>query len=103
MTIPIAPSPREGRGHQTPPGAITVTSEIHPALGIARVGSSRLETEHGDSIGPDSDGAPPACSRDPAGDLRRQVARFRVVVCRRDEPHRLIDATEVTRGLATMT
>jgi hypothetical protein len=70
--------------------------EIHPALGIARVGSSRLDSEEGYFIGPEPDGSPPANYRAPTGDLKRQAARFRVFACRRDEERKLLEATELT-------
>ena len=72
------------------------TYEIHPAIGIARVGSSRLNTEEGFFIGPEPDGSPPVKYRDPAGDLKRQAARFRLFACERDEQHRLVAARELT-------
>ena len=74
----------------------STTFEIHPAIGVARVGSSRIESAEGYFIGPEPDGSPPAGYRDPAGDLKRQAARFRVFECRRDERNRLLGATEVT-------
>jgi hypothetical protein len=70
--------------------------EIHPAIGIARVGSSRLITDEGYFIGPEPSGLPPANYRDPAGDLKRQAARFRIFACRRDEKRRLLEAAELT-------
>src|SRR5947207_1541322 len=79
------------------------TYEIHPAIGIARLGSSRLTSEEGFFIGPEPDGAPPVKYRDPAGDLKRQAARFRLFECEREEHHRLVAARELTlsdvRGL----
>ena len=66
--------------------------EIHPAIGIARVGSSRLDSDEGFFIGPEPGGSPPAHYRDSAGDLKRQAARFRVFACRRD------DQQEAARG-----
>ncbi len=71
------------------------TYEIHPAIGVARLGSSRLTSEEGFFIGPEPDGAPPARYRDPAGDLKRQAARFRLFACDRDDQRRLVAATEV--------
>jgi len=72
------------------------TYEIHPAIGIARLGSSRLTSEEGSFIGPEPDGSPPARYRDPAGDLKRQAARFRLFACQRDDQRRLLAATELT-------
>ena len=70
--------------------------EIHPAIGIARVGSSRLSSDEGFFIGPEPGGSPPAQYRDSAGDLKRQAARFRIFACERDDQRRLLRATEVT-------
>ena len=70
--------------------------EIHPAIGIARVGSSRLSSDEGFFIGPEPGGSPPAHYRDSAGDLKRQAARFRIFACERDDRRRLLRATEVT-------
>jgi L-Lysine epsilon oxidase N-terminal/L-lysine epsilon oxidase C-terminal domain len=70
--------------------------EIHPAIGIARVGSSRLDSEEGYFIGPEPGGSPPANYRDPAGDLKRQAARFRVFACRRDKQRNLLNADELS-------
>ena len=86
---PYPHPPADGRRRRPPAIAMTVTYEIHPAIGIARVGSSRIESEEGYFIGPEPDGSPPACYRDPAGDLRRQAARFRLFECRRDHQNRL--------------
>ena len=55
--------------------------EIHPAIGIARVGSSRLASDEGFFIGPEPGIAPPTHYRDSAGNLKRQacaVPRFRM-------------------------
>ena len=70
--------------------------EIHPAIGIARVGSSRLSSDEGFFIGPEPGGSPPANYRDSAGNLKRQAVRFRVFACRRDEKQRLLEAAELT-------
>jgi hypothetical protein len=74
--------------------------EIHPAIGIARVGSSRLASADGYFLGPEPDGRPPTRYRDPAGNLKRQAARFRIFRCRRDDRLRLIEAVEVDLGTA---
>ena len=50
--------------------------EIHPAIGIARVGSSRLSSDEGFFHGPEPDGSPPNNYRDSAGDLKRQAAQL---------------------------
>ena len=73
-----------------------MTYEIHPAIGIARLGSSRLTSAEGYFLGPEPDGSPPTTYRDPAGDLKRQAARFRLFTCRRDDRTRLLEATELT-------
>jgi hypothetical protein len=70
--------------------------EIHPAIGIARVGSSGLGSDDGSFLGPEPGVAPPAKYRDPAGDLKRQAARFRIFACHRDRRGRLLDAIELT-------
>jgi hypothetical protein len=75
---------------------MATTYEIHPAIGVARVGSSRLNTEEGYFISPEPDVPPPAAYRDPMGGLKRQAARFRVFECRRDDRKRLLDAVELT-------
>jgi len=72
------------------------TYEVHPAIGIARLGSSRLDTDEGSFLGPEPNVSPPAKYRDASGDLKRQAARFRVFACRRDEQHQLVHATELT-------
>jgi hypothetical protein len=69
--------------------------EIHPAIGIARVGSSRLITDDGYFLGPEPGGSPPANYRDPEGNLKRQAARFRIFACRRDGQRNLVEATEL--------
>ena len=56
-----------------------VEYEIHPAIGMARVGSSLLSSEDGFFLGPEPGVPHPANYRDSAGNLRRQAARFRVL------------------------
>jgi len=68
----------------------TTTYEIHPAIGIARVGNSPQFF-----VGPEPGGAPPASYRDAAGGLLRQAARFRVFRCSRAADGMLRSATEV--------
>jgi hypothetical protein len=70
--------------------------EIHPAIGIARLGSSTLHSPDGFFIGPEPDSTPPASYRDPSGDLKRQAARFRLFRCTRDDHGRLLQADEQT-------
>ncbi|HEX3621702.1 MAG TPA: LodA/GoxA family CTQ-dependent oxidase [Acidimicrobiales bacterium] len=67
------------------------TFEIHPAIGIARVGTSASSF-----LGPEPGGAPPTTYRDAAGDLLRQAARFRVFRCERAANGTLRSATEIT-------
>ena len=66
------------------------TFEIHPSIGIARVGNSEEFF-----IGPEPDGAAPAKYRDAGGKLKRQAARFRVFECERGHGGKLLSATEV--------
>ncbi len=74
------------------------TYEIHPAIGIARVGVSEAFF-----IGPEPDGIVPTRYRDPSGRLLRQGARFRVMACERDDEGALLGATELTPESATIT
>jgi hypothetical protein len=74
---------------------VTITYEIHPAIGIARLGASRLTSEDGFFVGPEPDGAPPSRYRDPGGDLKRQAARIRLFACRRDASGKLLEASEL--------
>ncbi|HEX2046943.1 MAG TPA: LodA/GoxA family CTQ-dependent oxidase [Acidimicrobiales bacterium] len=71
--------------------ANTTSFEIHPAIGIARVGNS---TAFFDGPGPGV--APPGKYRDRRGRLLRQAARFRVFRCTRAPDGTLRAATEVT-------
>ena len=72
------------------------TFEVHPTIGVARLGSSTLLTGEGFFIGPEPDGVPPDRYRDPEGNLKRQAARFRIFECERDDRNRLLSATELT-------
>jgi hypothetical protein len=67
------------------------TFEIHPSIGIARVGTSDEFF-----LGPEPGGAPPSKFRDSAGKLKRQAARFRVFECERDDQEKLQSARELT-------
>ncbi len=54
---------------------------IHPGIGVARVGNSRMGGKEGYYIGPEvtrPERTEFGASRDPGGALKRQVARFRV-------------------------
>jgi hypothetical protein len=73
-----------------------ITYEIHPAIGIARVGSSHADSDEGFFIGPEPGQLPPANYRDPNGYLKRQAARFRIFACQRDDRGRLLEADELT-------
>lgn len=88
--------------------AVTTTYEIHPAIGIARLGRSEEYF-----LGPEPDGVfpPPRVNvgpgafrsfRDAAGELRPQAARFRVFECQRDGGT-LVSAREVTSAEAVVT
>jgi hypothetical protein len=72
-------------------GAAEVRFEIHPSIGIARVGTSAASF-----LGPEPDQPAPTNYRDDDGALLRQAARFRVFECERDEQQALISAREVT-------
>jgi hypothetical protein len=74
-----------------------ISYEVHPGIGIARVGSSDEFF-----VGPEPDGTPPSKYRDHAGNLLRQAARFRVFKCERDENRRLLSATEVIPAAGTI-
>ncbi|MGH3802498.1 MAG: LodA/GoxA family CTQ-dependent oxidase, partial [Pseudonocardiaceae bacterium] len=74
---------------------MATTYEIHPGIGIARVGTS---TKH-HFLGPEPDEPPPNSYRDDEGNLLRQAARFRVFECERDEKDALLSAREITPEL----
>jgi hypothetical protein len=82
---------------------VTTTYEIHPAIGIARLGSSRLTAAEGSFLGPEPGGSPPATYRDPAGDLKRQAARFRLFACRRDDRKSLVEAELTLDAVRSLT
>jgi L-Lysine epsilon oxidase N-terminal/L-lysine epsilon oxidase C-terminal domain len=73
-----------------------ITYEIHPAIGIARVGSSHADSDEGFFIGPEPGYSPPVNYRDSTGNLKRQAARFRIFACQRDEQGKLLEAVEFT-------
>lgn len=64
--------------------------EIHPTIGIARIGAS-----DGFFFGPEPDQPPPTAYRD-AGGILRQAARFRVFGVERDNTGRIVSAREIT-------
>ncbi|MGO9469103.1 MAG: LodA/GoxA family CTQ-dependent oxidase [Isosphaeraceae bacterium] len=70
--------------------------EIHPAIGIARVGSSVAPGSDDHFIGYDPDVAEPSSRRDQTSDkkLLRQAARFRVFRCERDDQGKLVATPE---------
>jgi len=70
---------------------MATTYEVHPAIGIARVGPSQ---EFYVAPAPGAD--PPQTYRDAGGDLLRQAAHFRVFRCERDQGGGLVAATQVT-------
>jgi hypothetical protein len=69
---------------------MSVNFEIHPTIGIARLGTS-----DGFFVGPEPDGTPPPSYRD-AGGILRQAARFRVFRVDRDDTGTILEAREVT-------
>lgn len=77
---------------------MTTRFEIHPAIGIARVGSSPTWF-----IGPEPGEPGPARYRDEHGALLRQAARFRVYECQRDADGTLVAARETGAGAADIT
>ena len=77
---------------------MTTVFEIHPAIGIARVGVSQEFF-----LGPEPDGNPPTQYRDATGNLKRQAARFRLFQCERDHTNgRLLQAAEITPDQGTI-
>ncbi len=76
------------------------TIEIHPSIGIARVGSSVAtggnNVFNGFYLGPEPGESPPIEYRDASGNLKRQAARFRVFECERDAAGHLTSATDLT-------
>ena len=69
---------------------MSIGFEIHPTIGIARVGASA-----GFYIGPEPDHAPPKSYRD-AGGILRQAARFRIFRVDRDDAGAIRTAEEIT-------
>lgn len=79
---------------------MATTFEIHPAIGIARVGDSQAEDNF--FLAPEPGATPPASFRDQNGNLLKQAARFRIFECERDADNRLTSAREITRGNAAI-
>lgn len=73
-----------------------ITYEIHPAIGIARAGSSHANSDQGYFIGPELGYLPPANYRDPNGYLKRQAARLRVFPYGGDDQGKLLEVVELT-------
>jgi hypothetical protein len=69
---------------------MATTFEIHPGIGIARLGTSDQFF-----LGPEPGVDAPEKYRDNAGALKRQAARFRVFSCEREADGRLLSATEI--------
>src|SRR4051812_22343985 len=80
--------------------ATTTTLEIHPAIGIARMGSSQEFF-----LGPEPGRPIETNRRDGTADklLKRQAARFRVYSCVRDEHGTLVSFDELTPSKVTIT
>lgn len=76
---------------------MSTTYEIHPSIGVARVGTSENHF-----IGPQADGPTPARYRDEVGNLLRQSAQFRVFRCERVDGQ-LVGAEEVTADIGQIT
>src|SRR6185312_8143690 len=70
---------------------MAIRFEVHPSIGIARVGTSVAWF-----VGPEPGQPAPLTYRDDEGALLRQAARFRVFACERDDRNALISAREVT-------
>jgi hypothetical protein len=75
--------------------ASTTSFEIHPAIGMARVGNSK-----GFFMAPGPGVPPPRKYRDRTGRLLRQAVQFRVFRCTRATDGTLRSATEVTADQA---
>src|SRR2546430_11955574 len=73
-----------------------VQFEIHPAIGIARVGNS---DQHFVFDGPNSSNSP---RRDASGRLLRQAVEFRIYRCDRDPNGRVTSAEEISTANATI-
>lgn len=98
----------------TPKGApedVTTTYEIHPAIGIARLGTSdeyflapepacddALYIEQTDAVNPPAAKPQPEKFRDGKGNLKRQAVRFRVFKCQRKNG-KLVKAWQIRKGI----
>lgn len=69
---------------------MAITFEIHPGIGIARLGTSAQFF-----LGPEPGVEAPEKYRDNSGALKRQAARFRVFECNRNADGELVSATEI--------
>ncbi len=67
------------------------TFEIHPTIGIARLGTSDEFF-----LGPEPGSAAPTTYRNTGGDRLRQAARFRIFRCDRDAAGVMVASTDVT-------
>jgi hypothetical protein len=81
----------------------STTLEIHPAIGVARLGSSRDPTADGFFYEREPGGSPPEFYCDPAGDLKRQAAGFRLFQCVHGADRRLLEASEISHSEARIT
>ena len=77
---------------------MTTRIEIHPGIGIARVGPSDEFF-----LAPEPDVAAPDAYRDSSGQLKRQAARFRLFECERDSNGLLTSARELAPQDGTIT
>ena len=78
---------------------MATTFEIHPSIGIARVGNESRTISSAPSR---THLAAAPQYRDAAGGLLRQAARFRVFECERDDNNVLLGCREVTPDLGTI-
>jgi hypothetical protein len=79
---------------------VPTTFEIHPSIGVARVGDS--QAADGFFLAPEPGAAQPASYRDQNGRLLKQATRFRLFRCERDANNRLTGAQEITAADASI-
>jgi hypothetical protein len=79
---------------------MATTFEIHPSVGIARVGTSTAPD--GFFFAPEPGAPTPLSFRDAAHELKRQAARFRIFRCERDAQNKITAFTEITSATATI-